>query len=215
LPEQSDYNKHMTTTVILVRHGQTDSNLNDYYMGWSAEDLNETGIDQVNFLASRLSRFPIEVIYSSPLQRTLATAKIISERHKLTPEIRQNLIEMKLGSWEGLYANEIRLKWPGLFEQWRKDPSEVRVPGGENLTEVTLRSIRELNEIVNGNQDKSILIVTHEIVIKVMVPYVLGCTNAVNRRFRISNASISIITNQNGNYRLITLNDTAHLEKGL
>lgn len=44
----------MTTTVMLVRHAQTNSNVTGYYMGWSDEDLDEVGYAQANRLSSRL-----------------------------------------------------------------------------------------------------------------------------------------------------------------
>ena len=52
----------MTTTVLLVRHGQTYSNVTGYYMGWSDEGLNEVG-------------------YTSPLRRARVTAAILAEPH--------------------------------------------------------------------------------------------------------------------------------------
>ncbi len=202
----------MTTTIFLVRHGQTDSNIKDIYMGWSAEELNNTGFNQVQQLASRLARQPIAAVYTSPLQRTMTTSRMLSKPHRLSPVIVQDLIEINLGNWEGLHISEIKQKWPEQFNIWRSDPSNITIPGGESLNSVTERSTQALQQIAAVNKDKNIIVVTHEIVIKVIVPFVLNSTNSIYRRFVVDNASLSIITVKNDNYRLKTLNDTAHYE---
>ena len=69
----------MTTTILLVRHGQTNSNITGYYMGWSDEDLNNVGYTQVRRLSSRLASLSIASVYTSPLRRAYATAEIFAE----------------------------------------------------------------------------------------------------------------------------------------
>ena len=203
----------MTTTIYLVRHGQTESNLKDFSSGWSAEDLNENGYSQVRRLAARLADHTIDVIYTSPLQRAASTAKIIGNSHNLAPLIVGDLIEIKLGGWEGLYINEIKEKWPKLFGQWRSDPSDVIMPNGESLDEVTARANRVLNKIVDDNPDQGIVVVTHEVIVKVIVMRILGCTSSSYNRFRVDNASLTVVTNRDGVYQLLMLNDIAHLDK--
>ena len=61
----------MSTTVLLVRHGQTKSNITGYFMGWSNEDISDLGYAQVRSLSSRLAKFPIATIYTSPLKRAM------------------------------------------------------------------------------------------------------------------------------------------------
>lgn len=202
----------MTTNILLVRHGQTDSNVKDYYMGWSAEDLNETGYTQARRLSARLAKLPITAVYTSPLQRVVSTANILAEPHKLAPNAWQDLIEINVGDWQGLHTNEIKQKWPGLYQQWQIDPSDIIMPNGESLNEVTERAVRALKQILEANWEKQALIVTHDIIVKVIVAYALGVTNRIYRRFRISNASLTNIMIADGDYRILTLNDTAHLE---
>ena len=110
----------MTATVILVRHGQTNSNVTGFFMGWSDEDLNEIGYTQARRLASRLANLPIASVYTSPLRRAYATAAILAESHKLELKVLDDLIEIQLGDWQGLYANEIKRRWPELWQQLRE-----------------------------------------------------------------------------------------------
>ncbi len=201
----------MTTTVLLVRHGQANSNITGYYMGWSDEDLSEIGYTQSRSLSSRLASLPIASVYSSPLQRTRTTATILAEPHNLEVETSDDLIEIRLGDWQGLHMDEVRQRWPELWQQSRTDPSDVTMPNGESFQQVTERAIRGFNQIVAANQGKQVIIVSHEIVVKVLAAYALGVSNSIYRRFEINNASLSIIRVIDGKTRLVTLNDTSHL----
>ncbi len=202
----------MTTTVLLVRHGQTDSNVTGFYMGWSDEDLNEVGYTQARCLSSRLASLPIASVYTSPLLRAYATAAILAEPHKLEPKVLDDLTEIGFGDWQGFHMDEIKLRWPELWQQWRIDPSGVTMPNGESLSEVTERAIRAFQRIVGANRGKQAVIVTHDGIVKVLVAHVLGVSNSIYRRFEIRNASLSAIRVFNSSSQLVTLNDTSHLE---
>ena len=202
----------MTTTVLLVRHGQTGSNINGFYMGWSNEDLSEVGYTQARGLSSRLASLPIASVYTSPLKRTYTTAAILAEPHDLELKVLDDLIEIRLGDWEGLHMDEIRQRWPELWQQSRIDPSEITMPNGESFDEVTERAVRAFEAIVVANQGKQVVIVTHDVIIRVVIAHILGVSNSIYRRLEINNASLSVTQITNGRARLITLNETSHLE---
>lgn len=202
----------MTTTVLLARHGQTESNVSGFYMGRSGEDLNDVGYAQARSLSSRLAGLPIASVYTSPLQRAYVTATILAKSHNLKVKVSDDLNEIQLGDWQGLHLNEISQRWPELWQQWRADPSESAIPGGESFQQVAERAIRAFETVVAAEPGRQAVIVTHEIVIKVLVARALGVSNSIYRRFEINNTSLSIIRLTNGKTRLITLNDTSHLE---
>ena len=202
----------MVTTVLLVRHGQTESNVNGFFMGWSNEDLNKIGYTQARRLSSRLACLPITSFYTSPLKRAYNTATIIAAPHKLELKVLDDLIEIQQGDWQGLHIDEIRQRWPELWQQSRIDPSEVTLPNGESFQQVTERAARAFDMIVADNQDKHVVIATHDVVIRVIVAHALGTSNSIYRRLEINNASLSIIRVTDSKTRLITLNDTSHLE---
>ena len=202
----------MTTTVLLVRHGRTGSNINGFYMGWSNEDIDDVGYTQAHCLSSRLVSLPIASVYSSPLKRTYTTATIIAKPHDLELKVLDDLIEIRLGDWEGLHMDEIGQRWPELWQQSRVDPSEITMPNGESFKEVTERAVRAFETIVAANQGKQAVIVTHDVVIRVLVAYILGVPNSIYRRLEVNNVSLSVTRVIDGKARLITLNDTSHLE---
>ena len=202
----------MTTTVLLVRHGQTESNITGFFMGWSNEDLSDLGYAQAQRLSSRLASLPIALVYTSPLKRAYNTALILAKPHNLEPKVLDDLIEIRLGDWQGLHRDEISQRWPELWQQSRIDPSEVTLPNGESFQQVTDRAVRAFEMIVADNQDKQAVMVTHEVVIRVLVAHVLGTSNSIYRRFEVGNASLSIIRVSDGKARLVTLNDSSHLD---
>lgn len=201
----------MTTTVLLIRHGQTDSNINGYYMGWAQEDLNETGYEQAQLLAKRLASTPIEAIYTSPLKRARTTAEIVDKPHHLELIEMDDLIEINLGDWQGLHAREIYRKWPCMWKQSRIDPSSLAWPNGESFAQTAQRGVEAFNSIVEASQDKMVAVVTHDIIVRVIVAHVLAVTNSIYRRLEIGNVSITKIVNIDNKSQLITLNDVSHL----
>jgi broad specificity phosphatase PhoE len=203
----------MTTTVLLVRHGQTNTNISSFYTNWFAEDLNETGYAQSRRLASRLAKLPIASVYTSPLRRAYTTAAILAAPHKLELKVLDDLIEIRPGDWEGLHIDEIKRRWPELWQQSRIDPSDLTIPNGESFEQVTERGVRAFRTVVGANQGRQVLIVTHDIIVRVLVAHVLRVSNSIYRKLEVNNASLSVVRVVNGNPCLITLNDTSHLEE--
>ena len=201
----------MTTTVLLARHGQTESNVTGFFMGWSDEDINDLGYAQARSLSSRLAGMPIASVYTSPLKRAHNTALILAKPHKLDLKVLDDLIEIRLGDWQGLHMDEIKRRWPELWRQSRIDPSELTMPNGESYRQVTTRAVRALKMVVGANRGKQAAIVTHEVIIKVLVAHVLGVSNSIYRGLAVDNASLSLIR-VNNNPQLVKLNDTSHLE---
>ena len=201
----------VTTTILLARHGQTNANATGFYMGWSDEDLNELGYVQARHLSAKLASLSIASIYTSPLRRAHTTAAILAEPHKLELKILDDLIEIRLGDWQGLHVDEIKRRWPELWLQSKLDPSELTLPNGESYTQVTERAVRALKTIVGANLGKQATIVTHEVIIKVLIAHVLGVSNSIYRRIEVDNGSLSVIR-VGENLQLVKLNDMSHLE---
>src|SRR4030042_905498 len=157
----------MNTTLLLVRHAQTASNVNGRYMGWIDEDLSEEGLRQAQRLSRRLSRWTIAAGFCSPLIRASRTAQILALPHGLPLQKLEELGEIRMGAWEGLFAPEIKAKFPQLWRTWRADPSAIHIQGGESLTQVRERSILALENIVLHHQGRQVGAVTHAVVVRV------------------------------------------------
>ena len=203
----------METTVLLIRHGQTNGNVNEYYSGWSQEDLNQTGYEQARLLSKRLVSTQIDTIYSSPLKRTLSTAKAVAKEHNLELIIMDDLIEINLGDWQGLQEEEVGQKWPDMWKQSRIDPSGLDWPNGESFTQVAKRSATAFEQVLQQNIGKHVVIVTHDIIIRVMVAHILCVPTSIYRKIEIGNTSITEIRIRDNQPRqIIRMNDTSHLD---
>lgn len=202
----------MTATLVLVRHGQTDWNVNARYMGWIDQGLNREGRQQAAKLARRLDRWPIAAVYSSPLSRALRTAEIIAGPHSLPVETMPELGEMRIGDWEGMFAGDIAARYPELWRTWRANPGDFRMPGGESLGEVGDRAAGAFGRITDGAEGKTVLAVTHDVVVRLLVAQCLGAGAAIYRRLEVGNASLTIIERDGARLKLKVMNDTGHLE---
>jgi len=202
----------MSATILLVRHGQTRSNVTGYYMGWSNEDLNEVGYEQARRLSARLANAPIDSIYTSPLKRAYTTASLIAEPHDIEVKPLDDLIEIKLGDWEGLSEDEVRQRWPVIWHMSKIDPSGLWFPNGETFMQVVERAVRAFESVAAASQKKQAVIVTHDIVVRILAAYIMGVPYSIYRRLEIDNASLSVVRIADGTRQLITLNDTSHFD---
>ncbi len=203
----------MTTTIYLIRHGQTASNATGFYMGREDVELNEVGLAQAEKLAARLASYPLNSIYASPLKRAFNTAEIVARPHSISVKPMPNLMEMNYGDWQGLHRNEIKQRYPEL---WRKSVDfepDMCYPNGESYREVMERSLAAFNEITEKEKDKLTAVVSHQGFLRVMVMHILGATYKMCPKIEFGNTSLSVVKITDGRPRLVTLNDMSHLEQ--
>lgn len=201
--------------IYLIRHGETEWNVSRKIQGHKDIPLTDTGIKQANLIADRLMSEDIDIIYSSDLKRAYDTAKIIGDKIGLEPNPHKEFREINFGIWEGLYNDKIGLEYGEEIYLWRKEPEKLKIEGGETLKEVQLRAMRELESIMNMNQDKNILIVSHGVTIKTMILGILDMNLFYFKNLTIDNVSLTIIEFREYNKVLKVLNDTSHLKENM
>jgi probable phosphoglycerate mutase len=199
--------------LILVRHGETDSNKASLALGRDDLDLNETGRWQAQRLAEALQCQSIVAVYSSPLRRALATARAIAERHHLSVELDEGLIEMDIGEMEGLTFQQVRERYPQFLQVWLGGRAAYEpMPGGERLLDVQERAWQALERICAAWSQETVAVVTHNFVLLTILCRVLGLELADFRRLRHNVAAVSVLQVQDGRMTVLGLNDTCHLE---
>lgn len=149
------------TRCCLVRHGQTDWNLEGRYQGQSDVPLNAAGRVQAQLAADRLEGTHLDAIYASDLRRASETAEIIAARLGLPVKFDPRLREINQGEWEGQLVAEIQQKYTDLWHQRGEDALALRPPGGETVGEVAGRVTTALTEIAAQNPRGTLLIVSH------------------------------------------------------
>jgi len=159
------------TIIYLVRHGQTQWNVEHKLQGHQDSPLTELGLRQAEWLSDSIANEQIDVIYSSSSPRARRTAEIIRAARKIDLIESHDLKEINLGIWEGKTQAEVKEADPEQFDYFWNDPEKFHVQSSETYQEVSNRSIDLLQKIVQENQGKSILIVTHSVVVKLMMAY--------------------------------------------
>jgi broad specificity phosphatase PhoE len=153
----------MKKRVYLVRHGETDWNLESRMQGTNDIPLNHTGEAQASALAAALSGLEVEVIFSSPMKRAAKTAKILSRQWNVPVIFNANLREKNFGEAEGLLRDEMIEKYREhiVFNGASIDWAKSCIPGGESEDEHTSRLRKALNEIFSDPTYNHVMIVTH------------------------------------------------------
>jgi len=198
------------TTILLIRHGETDWNAAGRWQGHQDIPLNENGRQQAAALGKRLSSWPIKAIYSSDLQRARETAEIIGRHHEITPILDVNLRERHGGFFQGLNDKEIKTNYAG---QWRRLVQGHELEGVEGNTAVQERVWQAFETIAAAHPGEMTALVSHGGTLGLLIARALGFTLAQRPRFTMrQNTGLSIVEMDENGPVVVLLNDGSHLE---
>lgn len=152
----------MTTTFILVRHGETDWNREGRYQGKLDIPLNANGREQAGKLAAGLASLKLDAAYSSHLARAYETAQSVCAKRGLEVVKEPGFAEINHGEWEGKLAAEVAEKWPKEVDAWRNWPHTVLMPGGERIADVQSRAVTALVKLARLHEGKTVLVAAHD-----------------------------------------------------
>jgi uncharacterized phosphatase len=181
------------THLGLLRHGQTDWNINFLLQGVTDIPMNETGIEQVKLAASAIKAEDWDVILTSPLTRAKQTAAIIASKNGFSEIIEQELlIERSFGEAEGLSHEQWRAKYSNLDE----------IPGGESRTQLAERSKLLLETISKELAGKRVLAISHGALIRALLS--IASNNELPRDGeRLGNASLNVVKHSDNAWQVV------------
>jgi len=205
------------TTLLLVRHAETDDNVRMRLSGWTDTDLSPRGESQVDLLADHFNREHghIDALYASPLIRARRTAEAIGALTGHTPILMDDLREMYFGELDGRPFEELREAYAHLLEADENSAIEDFVwPSGESRTGFTSRVLRVTNAIAEHHPGRAVGVVTHGGFIATLLTILHGESPANWRRWVVPNASLSEILWDSSTHSgaLIRHGDASHLE---
>jgi broad specificity phosphatase PhoE len=187
-------------TILLLRHGETEWNLERRYQGRFDSPLTERGVGQSRALGALLEVLPEAAaapIVASPQGRARRTAEIIREQLGAPREVRldDRLRELSLGSWDGLTFGDIAIRSPGIFDGDGRYEWYFRSPDGESYDAFVARLAGWLGGL---DQSSPVIVVAHGLVSRVLRGLYAGLPRAValtlpvpqDRIFRLSNGVI-------------------------
>jgi probable phosphoglycerate mutase len=123
------------TKLILVRHGETDWNVEGRIQGHQDIALNELGLAQADAVGRRLRDERFDVIYSSDLVRAYRTATPVVARPEADIVREPRLRERHLGVLQGLTGEEAALRQPDAWKVFKSRSADAALAGGESLGE--------------------------------------------------------------------------------
>jgi len=164
------------TTLWLVRHGQTEWNLEGRYQGQADVPLNAAGMQQAQTLAAELAGQPFDAIYSSDLQRARVTAETIGRSLNLPVHTDVRLREINQGQWEGKIYRDLLNCYSAEMLARGENPYGFRPPDGETAGEVALRVIMVADEIFEAYPKGRVIIVSHALALAALYCKAKGLT---------------------------------------
>jgi probable phosphoglycerate mutase len=193
------------TRLIMIRHGQTGWNVENRKQGRNDQPLNEKGKAQAKLAAEHVkSRYRVQKVWSSPLQRCTHTAALLGEPVFTS----DHLLEIDFGEWEGMLQSEIDAQYPVQNQHrtvWR-DP-----PGGEKRSNLPVRGRTWIQESGIQNEGGDVVLIGHGGSMKGLLVALLGLPDQAMDIFHIDNCSLTTVQIRDGFNQLTALNNTAHL----
>jgi len=196
------------TRLILIRHGETNWNVEQRKQGRNDQPLNEKGSTQAALAAQYVkSAYNVKKVWTSPLQRCASTAALFG----MPVSTSDHLLEIDFGEWEGMLSSDIEKNYADLING---HVHEADPPGGEKRTNLPVRGHNWIDESSIANEDGDVVLVGHGVSMKGLLVALLNLPDEAMDTLTIDNCSVTVIDinpNPKISNKLVTLNHTAHL----
>lgn len=167
--------------LFVARHGQTTWNAQNRVCGIT--ELTEKGIEQVKKLADIVKSYNIHILISSPLKRAIETRQIVADENNIALQVEEALIEQNYGIYEGVdRKNDNFLA--------NKRNFAYRYPNGESMMQVAYRIYGLIDKIKEQHQGKSILIISHGGICRIIRTYFIDMSNDEFFNYTLKNGKI-------------------------
>ena len=194
--------------ILFIRHAETQTNVNQltHKIG-DPIGLTELGQQQAKQLTQVCKNKQVEIVFSSPEQRAVETAEIISKDLKINLEVLKELAERNWGEWEGKTWFEIEkvLTLMSLEERYNFIPLK-----GESWQQMEERLKNGLDNIIKRGYG-TVAVITHEGALRGIMPLVLNSPKESSFKYHFENASITSFEYKNDKFNELKVNDTLHL----
>lgn len=175
--------------ILITRHGETRSNRESRYAGWSDEPLVPAGRAQARRLAASLRGVGVERIRTSGIRRARQTADLVSAVLGVPVLEDERLNELRMGPWEGLSETEISAQFPHEYDTWCRRPHELRLPGRETLDDLAARVGPAFVDSVSSGRRE--LLITHVAVVRLAMLLSQGQPLAHYKSITVPNCQVA------------------------
>jgi len=205
----------MSTTIILIRHGETAWNAVRRLQGHTDIALNETGQRQAAALGQALAGERIDAVVASDLQRAMQTAEAVAAHHGLAVQTDAQLRERCYGVFEGMLYADIAQAYPQEYALWQARDIDAVMPAGlreaESFRRFYGRSIDAVARWAERHAGRTIAVVAHGGVLECAYRQAVGMSLDSPRDFQVKNASVNRFTFADGKLALASWGEVRHL----
>lgn len=205
----------MKTTILFIRHGQSEGNILGVFTGHSGYPLTDLGHKQATLTAAYIrNHYTVDAVYSSDLPRAFQTAEHIAKAFSLPVITDCRIREINAGAWENNRFTELTDLFPEDYTVWLEDVTHARCTGGESVLEVAQRTVNALQDIAAANPGKCIAVVAHATPIRSALWMISGGTKEAMEAFTWGgNCGISELAYMDGKLQLVSPNYIDHLSE--
>ena len=203
------------TRICMVRHGETDWNVEQRIQGHIDVALNATGVAQAAATAAGLTAHRFSAAYSSDLGRAWQTAQAIGSGLGLAVQRAPGLRERHYGILQGLTTAEVAVRYPDTYARYLARDPDHNFRTGESLTAFSARIVSVVEAMVADHRGQSLLLVSHGGVLDVCYRRATGHELSAPRNFGIPNAALNWFEVGPDGWRLLAWADRGHLERSL
>ncbi len=204
-----------TTRICIVRHGETDWNLERRLQGQLDTNLNAAGRAQAEATARGLAQHAFTALYSSDLMRTMQTAMVMAERLALNVHPEPGLRERHYGVFQGLTATELARDYPEAHARFLTRDPDYDFDHGESLRNFATRVTQTVERIASHHAGQTLLLLTHGGVLDIVYRRITGRDLSGPRDFPVPNAALNWIEVEPQGWRLLEWADRSHLQRTL
>jgi len=201
----------MTTRFIVVRHGETQWNVERRVQGSGDSPLTAAGLAQAEAIGRRLARERFDALVSSDLGRAVQTAERIAAHCGLAIRTDPRLRERNFGAGEGMTYEEIDRAFPDAFSRDRQSDPDVVIPGGESRRQFHERVRAAFEALAREHDGRRVAVIAHGGVLASLYRIVHGIPVAHAHRVAISNAAYNAVAFDADAWTLEAWDDTDHL----
>lgn len=198
----------------MICHAQSNANAQGICQGQRFEtELSELGVKQTNELVKSLQSCLVDKIVSSPAKCCLQTTEVLGRLFAKTVQEEPLLAEMNQGQWEGKSEEELFRSFPEEVKLWKEKPSDVVIPEGESIIDISARVQKWFEGIdkLNGEAKNCIFAISHDVIIRTILVKLLRRPLDDIWMFQLDNAGVTRI--EWGQYpQVVEINQNKHLE---